>query len=1573
MDRNLPVICTVKVVYAYLAREEGDLTLNKEGGWWKGSLLPDYIVGTFPSNFVEIIAVNEDPQESPLSPSRPQGFQRPHSRQSSHDSSKFTKRKPVNGVLSATSNTTPTSVPVAASSTTSLPLNSAHNASSVSLSIAASRKNPQAIIGDMNQFEDPAPSSPSRTEPQQPQQFMKRRQSQSSQRSTHSRLSHISSHITGILSPTSSSSMTTGLDDALAHKATTPKQALTLPGAFPTPAKDSLTLEKPVHDADKRHNQALFNPTSPTTLTASRTTGARHLKNRLSMPNLTGDSGHSQHRSENSHVSSRSGSARPSSMIALHPEDMYLQDATFNNGRRSSASGTQSVYYLPRGNASGISLGRYGDDNVSLKQELHSGQSYAEDPQFQPGMMPRSTIEYYNPQMLAAEHYYSSAGAPPPDQQPAYGHSNRSDNSGYPYQQPLSYRHSIANFGADNQPVYSQGHSSALHSDLSLENLAKHNRSQSALDPPRSQSVHGPRPGRSRSQVNLRPEGSAAFNPYDPQHQQQPSAYTPLPMPPQAKSAPMNRLSLGPRASSPSIVIPQAKGRSQSALASYGPMTGSPTESSPTSTTSSSYPYRFPNSPSTPSTTGSFGTGTPTSVGTSMSAVSAIGSTLGPRGQRRKSETARMPPSTSMTASNFTARKFSIDANRAALGGPTTSASFLTPIDLPPAPIMSGAGAGMSSLSNSRDSNVAAEGMNDSQEVPLGTYTAKKPKTTLIRAFKQIINPRKVAEKDADKHKREHFAWVEMQKSLRRVPSPEIGKERPFFASDDGFKDPLDQDPFEVLKRCHVMRDTLPVQAGATTVNSPLDFGPTTFVQVDKVARNVNQRGPHMTPQLLSQKYLTRPYSKSPLSKLRVLFVWVSENIRLEGGPTRDVSGGRYKLGPGPNPTSSAQSNAGESPSRRAGVNGGVGSPSPSAGAAAWMVEQEKYSRSLLQEDSPELAQEVLTSRTSKTGEGFANLFAEMALAAGIEDVGVVKGYIKGPMDVFSKDVPAANHAWNVVRINGTYRFIDCCLASPFHPAHYPNRPQLASSFYFLTSPMDLVLSHFPVFLTYQYITPSIPPQIFLRLPFVRPAFFDFGLSLPEFKRRTRLDIKDDESIEVVVRIDGSGSLGGAAAGGGAHTVGGGQNEVVGGMASGLFGGECLGRGCGEGIELRAEVEAMTAEGKVIKKRALAQIMIWNPYQAQVVAIAAQAQQQGQAGSAASSHSVGGNGSTTAAGSVASAAAMATGQHHLPHHRQFMPHHCTGIRIAKIKAVLPSETVVGAGGIRKGVLHIYAGRKVENAPTNATPYSLALTLPVRHTGTMSKTPFNFVLPHFSPYEFYIKSPQTEMLYYPHIYKFCVLSLAAQGQASAISANAVAIAENNPAMALAVIAATSSSANTNGTSTSPRHSKANSNGSGSAGLAGSSSMAPMYRPQPNAQKALRGVFSPPAGPLTTTTSPSAASMSSSPPHPQSMHQKYSSQHQMSASTSMASTSSKGANGASSSTTTGGGAAIPRPERLVLRTQTNRIYKLVYDPVRQCHEAQVEVKERGIWECVRMDEGGKSRVGREGVVIATWRCV
>ncbi|KAF9924790.1 cytokinesis protein 3, partial [Mortierella alpina] len=1125
-----------------------------------------------------------------------------------------------------------------------------------------------------------------------------RRNSQDSERSTQSRFSQISSHFSQILTVSSGRRTSTKSeggapgDDGVEKQSrskTNPNQGVTLPGAYPFAPSESqpeaarVTNEavyNPTYAEHQRrhpgnHKSNLLNPSGPDgSLTSAKAGVERHLSNRFSMPNLAGDAVTQQQQQQHKQLPSPQErqqrdprhSGMSGSSIGLAPGQMYMQD-TVSHGPRG-ASGTQSAYHLPRGNMSGLSLGGYEAGSQSTMQGSYHGQHRPQEIQqqhHQHGVVPRSSTEYYSQQ-------FTSHGVAHPMQQASYGLVNDGSQQ-FAQQQQQGYRHSIANFGAqslDQHPNSKQGHYPIHHSQLSLENLAKHNRSQSALDPPKSHSNHEAAHGRSVSQVNLRPQGSAVFNPYDhqqqlQQHQNQQQEQQQLQLQQQqqqhqqqrAYSASMHRLSMGPLCTpSPSIVIPQPKGRPHSAFANYAAGHTTPTENSPTSAgTSTTF-----STPQTPNTVQSKRAGTPTSAGTHMSEVSSSSA----REQRRKSETARMPPSASITASSFTARKFSVDS-RTLLTAGSTSASTEAISSATARSSMGGHKNG-----SSEDS---LDGVDN-----LGTYMAKKPKTTLIRAFKQIINPKKVAQKDALKNKNEHFAWIEMQKSLKRVPSPEPGQERSHFAvmtsttsaaaaalasGDVAVEDFLqqsqeDQDPFSILGRSQVMRDH-PAATSTPAVGGILDFGPNAFVQVDKVARNVNQRGPHMTPQLLSQKYLTRPYSKAPLSKLRVLFVWVSENIRLEGGTTRDVSGGRYKLGPAGEHasmslTAGASSNGNESPTIRSGAC--------TPPASVFMAGVEEYAHGFLQEGTPELAQEVLTSRTSKTGEGFANLFAEMALAAGIEDVGVVKGYVKGPMDVFSKDVPASNHAWNVVRIDGTYRFIDCCLASPLHPAHYPNRPQTASSFYFLTQPMDLVLTHHPVFLTYQYITPSIPPQIFLQLPFVRPAYFDFGLSLPDFKRRTRLEVTDHEPVEIVVRIDGSGGTSGA---GGAL-------------------GECLGKGCGEGVELRAEIEVMTSEGKIIRKRGLAQVMVWNPYQQQQHQATQLLPQQSQQplGPACSSLSVGGTSTAVAVGSIAAAS-----------NRPMQSHHCTGIRIAKIKAVLPNETVVGPGGVRKGIVHIYAGRK----------------------------------------------------------------------------------------------------------------------------------------------------------------------------------------------------------------------------------------------------------------------------------------
>ncbi|KAG0348571.1 cytokinesis protein 3 [Podila humilis] len=1548
---NVPVVCTVKAVYAFAAKESGDLTLRKDGGWWKGTLVHNNAYGSFPSNFVQRISTLErdsgnDRQESPQPSTRPLiRQQHVHSRQTSSDSARFSKRKPVS---SEESKPTP-STPATTTPKTQRP------------------KNPQAILPDSN-FEDqifPNIAPVGTTTPQFQRvapHFGPRKNSNDSQRSAQSRISQ---------QPIKKLSQET--DSIKVEKHGTPKlskQSITslttspsFPGAYPSgsptssPTQVEYQMEvtnraiyNPNYAEQKRQQQHLkttsdaeanratmLHPSVPTSKGSSTlAVSDRQLNNRYSMLNLVPDLVNRQRSEVPIHDAPRKASL-PSNHAHGQSAGPHVFPATQSATNLLNEQMVLDEFGLPKAQ----DHHQFGQRNSEDSSQMH----------LQPGMMPRSATEYYSQNFGPQIHPLHSGGPPPSNNQSS---NNVHGSSSLAYLQQLhqqqGHRHSFANI---QQPFNHISNPSVGKSELSLENIAKHNRSQRSLAASKVTPGQETRHSGSKSQVNLRLEGSVPFNPYDHepyQHQQQ------LQNCHLDNYDPMNRMT-ATRALSSNIVIPQSRPRPHAPRLHDAGGHATQGESNLTSPTA-----RMCFSPDTPHSYATTTTSipesdmtSPVSTGTTMSRTSVQDGT-GFCEQRRKSE-AMVRPKHIPTAA-FPMRRFSGDTKHL-LASVTTATATALPVT--------------AMLTSSSSSSLDPDAAN----IDMSAYTAKKPKTTLIRAFKQILNPRKVAEKDAIKYKNEHFAWVEMQKSLMRVSSPPPTIGSTFFnapilidsiSADDNAEaaGPVDEyrtvDPFEVLNKSHAMRDSVPT-------GNTLDYKAGAFEQVDKVARNVNQRGPHMTPQLLSQKYLTRPYSKSSLFKLRVLFVWVSENIRLEGGSTRDVSGGRYKLGP------AGEHLAAVAAAAKYAMNGSNGNASASAASspntrptalapppAVFMPGIDEYARGFLQEDMPELAQQVLTSRTCKTGEGFANLFAEMALAAGIEDVGVIKGYVRGPMDVFTTtDVPPPNHAWNVVRIDGTYRFIDCCLASPYHPAHYPNRPSGVSSFYFLTSPMDLVLSHFPTSMTYQFIAPTIPPQVFLRLPFVRPAFFDYGLRLVDFTKRTRLEIKNDQAIEVVIRIDGGRSSSGRSrsrSGSGSGGDSGSGGSSVPSDSQGMFCDECLGRGCGEGIELRAEVEAMTSEGKVIRKRGLAQVMIWNPYSEQL-------QQLQQASSGAAT--------LMTMGTLAPAGGMATiqGTSSAVVSKAYQGHHCTGIRIAKIKAVLPADTVIGSNGVRKGVVHIYAGRKVENAPSDATPYSLALSLPILHTGTMSKTPFNFVLPHFSPYEFYVKAPQSELLYYPHTYTFCVVSLAAQAQGAAASSAAVAEADmyvggstNNSMSSTGIGTMSSNFKRSNPASTlSPRHVKS-----------GSMAPLPMYRSvQPSTTTP--SLRSPPQSSIMSTSISTTNYREAGGHHPY-QHQAY---------PSLASTSSLSMSGSAnvpssvtlSSLGNGNGTCgIPRPERLMLRTQTNRLYKLVYDPLRHCHQAKIEIKERGIWECVRMDDGGKSRVGREGtggVVIASWRFV
>ncbi|KAI9269816.1 hypothetical protein BY458DRAFT_436516 [Sporodiniella umbellata] len=116
-----------------------------------------------------------------------------------------------------------------------------------------------------------------------------------------------------------------------------------------------------------------------------------------------------------------------------------------------------------------------------------------------------------------------------------------------------------------------------------------------------------------------------------------------------------------------------------------------------------------------------------------------------------------------------------------------------------------------------------------------------------------------------------------------------------------------------------------------------------------------------------------------------------------------------------------------------------------------------------------------------------------MAIAAGFADAKVIYVIFNyqhlAPKDTVEKaEQPLpVNHAWcAAVKVEGEYRFVDCWLASPYHP-YNDNK---IDPHWFLTLPSDMAMTHFPEKKKNQHLFRSITPHAFFSIPYVRNVFF---------------------------------------------------------------------------------------------------------------------------------------------------------------------------------------------------------------------------------------------------------------------------------------------------------------------------------------------------------------------------------------------------------------------------------------------------------------------------------------------------
>lgn len=244
-------------------------------------------------------------------------------------------------------------------------------------------------------------------------------------------------------------------------------------------------------------------------------------------------------------------------------------------------------------------------------------------------------------------------------------------------------------------------------------------------------------------------------------------------------------------------------------------------------------------------------------------------------------------------------------------------------------------------------------------------------------------------------------------------------------------------------------------------VENPVNFQSSNLALVDKTVRFIKDV-PTTDPELLATHYLCRPY-KSDVQKLRAIFTWVAERIIWES---------EINLG-----------------------------------------------------DEPADIVKVLASRRG-CPEEVSVLFMTMARAVGLT-CQVVRGYLKTPGEPLPTKtalMPQGNHWWCTALVDGHWRMLDVCLASPSHPLRSlfsSTGPTMADSWYFLVRPSEFAYTHIPEHSQHQHLAPAVKPELLLALPGACPPYFKNGLKLVDYNTALlRLENLEVAMVRIIANED---------------------------------------------------------------------------------------------------------------------------------------------------------------------------------------------------------------------------------------------------------------------------------------------------------------------------------------------------------------------------------------------------------------------------------------------------------------------
>jgi hypothetical protein len=156
-----------------------------------------------------------------------------------------------------------------------------------------------------------------------------------------------------------------------------------------------------------------------------------------------------------------------------------------------------------------------------------------------------------------------------------------------------------------------------------------------------------------------------------------------------------------------------------------------------------------------------------------------------------------------------------------------------------------------------------------------------------------------------------------------------------------------------------------------------------------------------------------------------------------------------------------------------------------------WLVENVEYDAALFFSGAifpPAQDAEAVLRRRRGVCEGFSALFAGLATQAGLQAVSIL-----GVSKAFDPRQPyrTQQHAWNAVRLDGTWRLVDASWgAGDIIGRDFVRRPR---DFFFDTPPAKLIWSHLPQQSAWQLLERPLSRREFERLPFTHRDFWELG------------------------------------------------------------------------------------------------------------------------------------------------------------------------------------------------------------------------------------------------------------------------------------------------------------------------------------------------------------------------------------------------------------------------------------------------------------------------------------------------